>query len=55
MGSSLIRGFGFSEDFRIQFDDGVETWTTEVVCVDAEEVLCYQINARDGSCGKCIL
>jgi hypothetical protein len=55
MGSSLIRGFGFSKDFWIQFDDGVETWATEIVCVDAQEVFGYQIDACDGSCGECIL
>jgi hypothetical protein len=55
MGSSLIGGFGFSEDLWIQFDDGVETWAAEIVCVDAKKVFGYQIDAGYYSCGECIL
>jgi len=55
MGSSLVRGFGFSEDFWIQFDDGVETWATGVVGVDTKEVFGYQVDACECSCGECIL
>lgn len=55
MGSSLVRGFGFSEDFWVHFDDGVEAWAAEVVRVDAKKVFGYQIDTRDCSCGKCIL
>lgn len=55
MSSSLIRSLSFSEDLWIQFDDGVETWAAEVVCVDAKKVFGYQIDTRDCSCGKCIL
>jgi hypothetical protein len=48
-GTSLIRGCSFSEKLRVELDDGVETWSLEIVRVNAEEVFGYELDAGDCS------
>jgi hypothetical protein len=41
MGASLVRSLSFSEDLRVQLDDGIEAWALKVVCVDTKEIFGY--------------
>ena len=48
-GTSLIRGCRFLEEVRVEFDDGIEGWSSEVVRVDSEEVFGDDLDACDCS------
>jgi len=39
------------EEVRVEFDDGVETWSSEIVRVDTEEVFGGELDACD--CSGC--